>query len=135
MTATFWLEDVILFLVFFVGVPAIAAAIGYAAWMGKPENWDRSMYWTAFVTTMVVSFGLNGVLTANAGRCENVALFRADSIVWFGGGLIRRRWGLCGGDFHISAWERPHLAEGELHAWEFSGRCRKQSSRSLKKRD
>jgi len=28
----------------------IAAAIGYAAWRGKPKRFDREMYWTAFVS-------------------------------------------------------------------------------------
>ena len=36
-------------------VPVIAAAIGYAAWKGNPTNFDREMYWTAFVAAMVVS--------------------------------------------------------------------------------
>jgi uncharacterized membrane protein len=49
------IEPVVFLLVFFVIVPAIAIAIGYAAWVGKPEKWDRSMYWTAFVASIVVS--------------------------------------------------------------------------------
>jgi hypothetical protein len=49
------IEPVVLLLIFFVIVPAIAIAIGYAAWVGKPEKWDRSMYWTAFVASIVVS--------------------------------------------------------------------------------
>jgi hypothetical protein len=40
---------------FFVMAPAIAAAVGYAAWKGKPKNFDREMYWTAFVSTGAVA--------------------------------------------------------------------------------
>lgn len=50
-----WVEPVILLFAFFVLVPAIAAIIGYAAWIGKPKNWDRSMYWIAFVASTVAS--------------------------------------------------------------------------------
>jgi uncharacterized membrane protein len=49
------IELLILVLAFFVVVPAIAAAIGYAAWMGRPKNWDRAMYWTAFATSIIAS--------------------------------------------------------------------------------
>ena len=40
---------------FFVVVPSIAAVIGYAAWKGKPKNFGRDMYWTAFVVAIVAS--------------------------------------------------------------------------------
>ncbi len=43
-----WVEAAFLVFTFFVIVPSIAAAIGYAAWKGKPKNFDREMYWTAF---------------------------------------------------------------------------------------
>lgn len=39
----------------FVIVPAIAAVIGYGAWVGKPKHWDRAMYWTAFVVSAAAS--------------------------------------------------------------------------------
>ena len=48
-------EAGLLILTFFVFVPSIAAAIGYAAWKGKPKNFDREMYWTAFAAAMIVS--------------------------------------------------------------------------------
>jgi len=48
-----WVEAAILLFAFFVVVPAIAAAIGYYAWTGKPKNWDRSTYWTAFIASIV----------------------------------------------------------------------------------
>ena len=48
-------ELLLLFLAFFVLVPLIAAVIGYAAWKGKPRNWDRAMFWTAFVASIVAS--------------------------------------------------------------------------------
>src|SRR5215469_11303368 len=43
-----WIEAGLLIFTFFIVVPSIAAAIGYAAWKGKPKNFDREMYWTAF---------------------------------------------------------------------------------------
>jgi ABC-type Mn2+/Zn2+ transport system permease subunit len=43
------IEAVLLLLAFLVVVPSIAAAIAYAAWKGKPKNFGRDMYWTAFV--------------------------------------------------------------------------------------
>ena len=53
--ASMWVEGAIFLFAFFVIVPAIAAVIGYAAWMGKPKNWDRSTYWTAFVASIAAS--------------------------------------------------------------------------------
>lgn len=50
-----WVGDAVLFFAFFVLVPAIAFVIGRAAWRGKPKNWDRSMFWTAFVVSIVFS--------------------------------------------------------------------------------
>ena len=49
------IELILLFLAFFVFVPLIAGVIGFAAWKGKPTNWDRTMYWAAFVTSLVAS--------------------------------------------------------------------------------
>jgi hypothetical protein len=46
------IEAAIFLLGFFVVVPTIAAAIGYAAWKGEPKTWDRSMYWTAFAASI-----------------------------------------------------------------------------------
>jgi len=43
------IEVGLLFIAFFVVVPVIAAVIGYAAWIGKPRNFGRDMYWTAFI--------------------------------------------------------------------------------------
>ena len=40
---------------FFVVAPSLAAAIVYAAWKGKPKNFDRKMYWTAFAAAIGVS--------------------------------------------------------------------------------
>jgi len=48
--------EVLLFLLaFFVVVPFIAAVIGYAAWKGKPRNFGRDMYWTAFVAAVAAA--------------------------------------------------------------------------------
>jgi hypothetical protein len=38
------------FVLFLRGGALISAAIGYAAWKGKPKRFDREMYWTAFVS-------------------------------------------------------------------------------------
>src|SRR5260370_35140364 len=53
-----WVEAGLLLLTFFVVVPSIAAAIGYAAWKGKPKNFNREMYWTAFAAAIVGSLFL-----------------------------------------------------------------------------
>lgn len=53
-----WVEFGLALLAFFVVVPAIAVAIGHAAWVGKPKRWDRSMYWTAFVATTAAALFL-----------------------------------------------------------------------------
>jgi uncharacterized membrane protein len=55
MPLPIWVEAALVFLVFVVIVPAIAAVIGYAAWRGRPKNWDRSMYWTAFAVSIMAS--------------------------------------------------------------------------------
>ena len=53
-----WIEAGLLIFTFFIVVPSIAAAIGYAAWKGKPKNFDRQMYWTAFAAATGVSLFL-----------------------------------------------------------------------------
>ncbi len=53
-----WLEAGLFLLTFFVAVPLIAATIGYAAWKGKPKDFTREMYWTAFAAAGAVSFFL-----------------------------------------------------------------------------
>jgi hypothetical protein len=53
-----WVEAGLLIFTFFVVVPSIAAAIGYAAWKGKPKTFDREMYWTAFAAATIVSLFL-----------------------------------------------------------------------------
>lgn len=50
-----WVAGSLIFISFLVVVPAIAAAIGYAAWNGKPKDFDREMYWTAFAAAIIVS--------------------------------------------------------------------------------
>lgn len=66
------IEPVVFVLAFFVIVPAIAAPIGYVAWLGKPEKWDRVTYWTAFVASIAAS----GFLMVYAQR------MRADMRTW-----------------------------------------------------
>lgn len=55
MLVRVWVGTAIFLVGFFVVVPAVAVAIGRAAWVGKPKNWDRSMYWTGFVASGVAS--------------------------------------------------------------------------------
>jgi uncharacterized membrane protein len=58
MPLPIWLEAALFFAGFGVVVPAIAAVIGYSAWRGRPKNWDRSMYWTAFAVSIIASAAL-----------------------------------------------------------------------------
>lgn len=53
-----WVEFGLALFAFFVIIPAIAAVIGHAAWVGKPKKWDRSMYLTAFVATTAAALCL-----------------------------------------------------------------------------
>lgn|SRR5579863_2970348 len=50
-----WLESGLLLFTFFVVIPLIVAAIGYAAWRGKPNNFSREMYWTSFASAGAAS--------------------------------------------------------------------------------
>jgi hypothetical protein len=53
--AGLWIEVGLLLFTFFIMVPSIAAAIGYAAWKGKPKSFNREMYGMAFVATGAAS--------------------------------------------------------------------------------
>jgi uncharacterized membrane protein SpoIIM required for sporulation len=89
-----WSTEAWLLLTFFLVVPSVAAAIGYAAWKGKPKNFSREMYCTAFAATIagslllmmysqrinadvrtwqyalqIVCFGLGALLFGIAGGC------------------------------------------------------------------
>jgi hypothetical protein len=48
-------EAAFIVLAFFVLAPTVAAVIGYRASNGKPKNFDREMYWTAFVAIGAVA--------------------------------------------------------------------------------
>lgn len=95
MLVPFWVETAALLVGFFVVVTAIAAVIGRAAWVGKPKNWDRSMYWTAFA----VSIAAAGFLLVYSQRMQ------ADASYWrhcvqmalFGLGVLL--FGVAGGCF------------------------------------
>jgi len=43
--------DGLLLFALFVGAPSISAAIGYAAWKGKPKTFDRERYGLAAITS------------------------------------------------------------------------------------
>jgi hypothetical protein len=53
-----WIEMGMFVFDFGVIVPLIAVAVGYAAWMGKPENFSREMYFTASVVVGAASMFL-----------------------------------------------------------------------------
>jgi hypothetical protein len=88
-----WVEGVVLVLAFFVFVPAVVAVIGYAAWLGKPKNWDRTMYWTAFATSIIAS----GFLMAYAAgmRADVRTRHYLVQIALFGSGVLL--FGVAGG--------------------------------------
>jgi hypothetical protein len=52
--AGLWIVDGLLLFTLFVVIPLIAAAIGYAAWKGKPKRFDREMYWMSFIASGAV---------------------------------------------------------------------------------
>jgi uncharacterized membrane protein len=91
MAAT--IELLVLLLTIFVVIPSIAAAIGYAAWTGRPKNWDRAMYWTAFVTSIIAA-GL--LLGSGIGMRADVRTWHyLIQIVLFGLGAVL--FGVAGG--------------------------------------
>ena len=53
--AALWTVDGFLLFIVFVIAPAIATVIGYSAWKGKPKNFDREMYWTAFAAAGAIA--------------------------------------------------------------------------------
>ena len=67
-----WTEAGVFLFAFLVMVPSIAAAIGYAAWNGKPRNYSRELFFTAFVLVG----GISGALLTYAIR------LRADIRTW-----------------------------------------------------
>jgi hypothetical protein len=50
--------DAIFFLGMFIGVPAMAGAIGYAAWKGKPKTLSRDFYITMFLFGVIFTNAL-----------------------------------------------------------------------------
>lgn len=54
-TMRMWAGEALFLLNFFIVAPSISAAIGYAAWKGKPENFDRWLFWVVFFGAGVVA--------------------------------------------------------------------------------
>jgi uncharacterized membrane protein len=50
-----WIEAGMYLFAFFIIIPLIAGVIGLAAWRGKPKNFSRELYWTAFASAVVSS--------------------------------------------------------------------------------
>ena len=44
--------------IFCVCIPTIAAVIAYAAFKGRPRNFSREMYWTAFISAGGIGLAL-----------------------------------------------------------------------------
>jgi hypothetical protein len=94
-----WVKIGLILFTFFVIAPSIAATIGYAAWKGKPESFDREMYWTAFVSSGAVA-GIIFVYTQRNGRtwptlarvvCFEIAALVFGVALGFGVGILARR--------------------------------------------
>jgi hypothetical protein len=50
-----WVDVGVLLLIFFVGVPTIAAVIVHAAWNGEPKNSSRETYFAKFLIAIIAS--------------------------------------------------------------------------------
>jgi|HubBroStandDraft_6_1064221.scaffolds.fasta_scaffold89064_2 hypothetical protein len=97
-----WLEVGFLLFTFFVVVPSIAGVIGYAAWKGKPEEFSREMYWTAFAAAGGVSLFLMVYAHECALTLEH-AVSTSNRVLRFRcAAFWCRRW-LYGRDIHTSA--------------------------------
>src|ERR1700694_1076936 len=88
-----WLGSVLFLFTFFVVVPSIAAAIGYAAWKGKPKNFSREMYWTAFAAASAISVFL--MIYAQRMRADVRTWQYLTQIACFGSGALL--FGVAGG--------------------------------------
>ena|SRR5882724_7845647 len=94
-----WVELGIILFIFLVIAPSIAATIGYAAWKGKPKNFDSEMYWMAFVSTGAVA-GFIIVYTQRSGgtwphpvqlACLGLGALLFGVALGFGVGIFTRR--------------------------------------------
>jgi hypothetical protein len=55
-----WLTGAMQLLTFFVVGPVLAIAIAYAAWRGKPQDFNRERYWMVCVASGMAAFLLFG---------------------------------------------------------------------------
>ena len=99
MTAGAMLKVASLLFTYFVLAPLIAAMIAYAAWKGKPQSFDREMYWTVFAAAISAAFVVVFYVQRHADTTPDVALFTGMIL----GGLL---FGVSGG-FGIGVFVRP----------------------------
>lgn len=88
-----WIEGAMFLFVFGVMVPLIAAAVGYAAWKGKPANFSREMYFTV----SVVTGGVSAFLLLQASRMRGGFLTWAHLLQLCCFGLAAVLMGVAGG--------------------------------------
>jgi hypothetical protein len=86
MPIPIWAESILLFIAAFVVSPAIAATIGFAAWKGKPKIWDRSMYWTAFASSMIALLALAFFISRMEAGFLELGLFLLAVLLFLGVG-------------------------------------------------
>jgi hypothetical protein len=106
-------EAGLLLLTVFLLVASIAAAIGYAAWKGKPKNFNREMYWTGFAAALVASLFL--MVVAQRMHADVRTSLYAVQLACFGLGALL--FGVAGGCVvgvfiyrrGAGSQERPHL--------------------------
>ena len=84
---------------YFLLSPFISVLIGFAAWKGKPKNFDREMYWMVFVVAMAGGVSIFVYIQRHPGTLPDLVSFICLLLV----GLL---FGVSAG-FGIGAFTRP----------------------------